>query len=101
MKPCFADFEAYRPPVRSRLPAFSEHFRDHLMPRLRNLVTAEAVCIAKGIEDWNGAYAAVWRYARKYGAMYLPNDKLGELEDWIATTLLIELDRAERLSGVS
>ena len=76
---------------------FALHFRDHVIPRLHNLVRAEAVCIAHGVETFDDACNVVMRHARQLGAMHLPN--ILELEDWIATTLLNELDEAERVIG--
>lgn len=89
---------------------FPIHFRDHVMPRLHNLVTAEAVCVVQNVESFTGAYYAVLSYARRHGAMMLAgtkvkdadgtwHDGLERLEDWISTTLLVEIDRAERVVG--
>lgn len=78
---------------------FPIHFRDHVTPKLRNLAAAEAVCVARGVETFSGAYDAILAYARAHGALYLPENRLEELEDWISTTLLAEIDRAERVGA--
>lgn len=76
---------------------FAIHYRERVIPRLHNLVRAEAVCIAHGVEGFDDACSIVMRHARQLGANYLPN--ILELEDWIATTLLNEIDEAERAGG--
>lgn len=75
---------------------FSAHFRDHVIPRLHNLVRAEAVCIAHGVEGFDDACNVVMRHARELGAMHLPPNIFEELEDWIATTLSNEAWKAEQ-----
>ena len=76
---------------------FAVHYRERVIPRLHNLVRAEAVCIAHGVESFDNACNVVMRHARELGANYLPD--IFELEDWIATTLLSEIDAAERVCG--
>lgn len=74
---------------------FAVQFRAHVIPRLHNLVRAEAVCIAHGVESFDNACNIVMDHARRLGALRLPD--ILELEDWIATTLLLEIDAAERV----
>lgn len=74
---------------------FPIHFRQHVIPRLRRLAVAEAFCVVRGAEDWNGAYDSLMRYARRYGALYLPERVGYELDDWLSTTLLEEIARQE------
>lgn len=76
---------------------FAVHYRERVIPRLHNLVQAEAVCIVHGVETFDNACNVVMRHARELGAMHLPN--ILELEDWICTTLLNEIDEAERVIG--
>lgn len=78
---------------------FAHHFRDHVMPRLRNLAKAEAVCVTRNVETFSGACDAVMNYARKRGALYLPDDVLDDLEDWIATEVLTQIDAAEAIGA--
>jgi hypothetical protein len=74
---------------------FAVHFRTLVIPRLHNLVRAEAVCIAHGVESFDNACNVVMRHARQLGALHLPN--ILELEDWIATTMLREIDALEQV----
>ncbi len=73
---------------------FPDHFREHLKPRLRNLARAEAYCIARDVEDFAGGAAAIWHYANKFGANCLPRKIIDQLDDWICTTLLVEVNQA-------
>lgn len=75
--------------------AFAEAFREHVIPRLRSLAQAEATCITHGVEGFHEAHAVVWRYARKYGALHLPEHLLDQLLDWIAVELLHGVDATE------
>jgi hypothetical protein len=76
---------------------YALHFRERVVPRLHNLVRAEAVCIAHGVEGYDNAMNVVMRHARELGANYLPD--IFELEDWVAITLRNEIDEAERVIG--
>ncbi len=78
---------------------FATHFREHIMPRLCNLAKAEAVCVAAEVETLSGAVDAVWGYARKHGAIYLPNGLIDELHDWILTRVADEIEKAEAGRG--
>lgn len=78
---------------------FSVHFRELVMPRLRNLAAAEALCVVKRVQDFNEAWDAVWAHARNHGAVYLPAHMVDQLDDWICTTLLTEIDRLEKDGG--
>lgn len=73
---------------------YAAHFRERVVPRLHDLVRAEAVCIAHGVETFDNACNVVMRHARELGANYLPD--ILELEDWIATTLSEEAWKAEQ-----
>lgn len=74
---------------------FAIHFRQYVIPRLRRLATAEAFCVVRGAEDWSGAFDSLMAYARRYGAMYLPDYVFADLDDWMSATLLEEIDRQE------
>ncbi len=74
---------------------FAIHFRQHVIPRLRRLATAEAFCVVRGAQSWSDAFDGTMSYARRYGAMYLPADVLDDLDDWLCTTLLEEITRQE------
>lgn len=75
---------------------FAVHFREHVIPRLRNLCKAEALCIVRGVETWEGAHDAIYRYAANRGAFQLGSYALMQLDDWICTTLLTAIDEHER-----
>lgn len=79
--------------------SFAIHFRELALPRLTPWVRLEAECVRLGVETFSDAFAIVHREARRLGALHLPPTILDELEDWIATTLLTEIDRAERLGA--
>jgi len=89
---------------------FPIHFRDHVMPRLRQQVTLQSFLIACGSATYAEGYDAVLAQARRYGALHLPErlrvwDEAAarfrtirpraELEDWIATSLLTGILQAE------
>lgn len=89
---------------------FPTHFRDHVMPRLRQQVALQSFLIACGAASYAEGYDAVMTQARRYGAMHLPerlrvwDETLGrfrtarpraELEDWIATSISTGILQAE------
>lgn len=74
---------------------FPAHFREHVLPRLRRLVTAEAFCVVRGAQSWSEAFDGTMRYAQRYGALYLPPGVFADLDDWISATLLEEIVRQE------
>lgn len=87
--------------------SFPQHFRELAVPRLIPWLRLEAECVCRGIETFTQAFYVVHREARRLGALHLegtavagPNggtqDGLEALEDWIATTLLAEIEKAER-----
>ncbi len=78
---------------------FAVHFRELVTPRLRNLAAAEALCVVKRVQGFNDAWDAVWAHARDHGAVYLPTHMIDQLDDWICTTLLTEIDRLEKDGG--
>lgn len=80
---------------------FAIHFRQHVIPRVRRLAIAEAFCVVRGAEDWTGAFDSLMAYARRYGAMHLPEHIFYELDDWLSATLLEEIDRQEALLSSS
>jgi hypothetical protein len=46
----------------------------------------------RGVEDWPGACDALWDYAKRCGAMYLPEEAIDGLWDWMSATLIEEID---------
>lgn len=78
---------------------FAAHFRQLAIPRVMPWVCMEAECVRRGVDSFSEAYDVIYREARRLGALHLPPSILEELEDWIATTLLTEIERAERASA--
>jgi len=74
---------------------FANHFAEHVVPRLKNLITAEAVCVARQVEDYAGARSAVMAYARRYGSMHLPDDIFYDLDEWVSLELSKQIAKAE------
>lgn len=86
------------------MTAFPTHFRDHVMPRLRQQVAVQAFLVACGSTSYAEGYDVVLAAARRYGALRLPERlridgrtvrPLLELEDWISTSLLTGILQAE------
>ena len=65
------------------------------MPRLRIEVERQALLIDIGDATFADAHSAVMCTARSRGAVYLPTDRLDELDDWISSALLSAVDQAE------
>lgn len=74
---------------------FPRHYGEHIIPRLRRLVAAEAVCVVRGVETFAGGHDSLLAYARRYGGLYLPMEAFQALEDWLSVTLLEEIIRQE------
>jgi hypothetical protein len=74
---------------------FATHYRQIAVPQLRRLAKAEAASVAAGVETFIGAYGALDHHARLLGCLFLSEALLGELEDWMATTLLLEIQALE------
>jgi hypothetical protein len=75
--------------------AFDLHFRDNVVPNLRNLIQAEAVCVANGVEDWDGALRSVWEYAGQHGCTSCSAEAQDALDQLIMVRLSDEIAVAE------
>ena len=75
---------------------FAEHFWEHVQAPLLNLVTAYARCVAVGVASFAEANSIVMRYAIQRGALFLADDQLAALEDWVLTTLDEQTFQAEQ-----
>jgi hypothetical protein len=53
------------------------------------------------VESFSGAWDAIMRYARNYGALHLPEHQLEELEDWVTVHLGEAIFAAEETSAWS
>lgn len=80
------------------MSTFASAFREIVVPKLQRWVELEAICVARGLDSFSEAYDTIHQEARALGALHLPVDIFADLEDWIATKLLAEIDKAERLS---
>lgn len=65
------------------------------MPGLRRFVRIQALCVARGHCSFSDATDAVFHRARARGVMHLPTDLIGEMEVWIASTILRTIDDIE------
>jgi hypothetical protein len=74
------------------------HYAKHLVPRLERLAAAEAYCVVAGVETFDGGYCALMAYSLKYGAAYLPDDELDDLEEWLCSMLVEEIERQELIA---
>lgn len=75
--------------------AFDMYFRDNVVPKLRNLIQAEAVCVANGVEDWDGALRSVWEYAGQHGCTSCSDAEQEALDQMIMVRLKDEIAVAE------
>ena len=73
------------------MSSFAQHYRALVLPQLARLAKAEAACIAAGVEDYPDAMAVLYRHARALGMGFLPESLQDQLDDWMASTLLLEL----------
>lgn len=71
---------------------FAVDFRRLVMPRLRSKCRKRAFFVALDMEDFNEACDVVMAEARALGAMHLADDLIGDLDDWIATTILLDME---------
>ena len=78
--------------------AFDLHFRDNVVPKLRNLIQAEAVCVANGVEDWDGALRSVWEYAGQHGCRGCSYEAQERMDQWVMVRLLNEIEEAETMT---
>ena len=75
------------------MPTFEESFRAHVVPDLRRMCEAWGVRLAWEDGEFTEAITAIEAEARKRGADSLPGFRRPRLNDWIARTLLAEIDR--------
>jgi len=81
------------------MSTFGTAFRTHAAPRLAHACRVHATSIVCGLETWADAYSAILADARQRGATHLPQHLLDGLEDWIATTMLAEIEAAEAVAA--
>ena len=100
----FTERNRHIPPKRqtphsTQSPQFTQHFLQHMNQSLRNLCQAEGACVAEGVETWSGALTSVWEYAATHGANSLPDYAMNDLDDFIMSTLAIEIEVASAKAG--
>jgi len=76
--------------------AFAGHYRRHVLPGLRNLIIAEARCVARRVETFSAACYVVISHARQLGGLHLEREVWDGIEAWIEQTMAEEVAQAER-----
>ena len=79
---------------------FAAHFREHVVPTLKQTAQVAAYNVMHGLFEWDHALQAVFSKARTRGAYSLPEDAFRALEDWIDYTILATITDIERDPGV-
>jgi hypothetical protein len=77
------------------LPNFALHYRQHVLPQLALLAKGRAHYVVADAETFVEAYGVLEARGRDLGASLLSADIFSDLEDWIATTLLKEIQALE------
>ena len=76
---------------------FAIHYRRLVLPQLKLLAKREAHYVVADAETFMGAFSNIEHQARALGALFLPEKLFADLEDWIATTLLLEIQALEQV----
>lgn len=71
---------------------FAATFRELVMPDLRTMCRTQGLFVALDLQSFTEASAAVMHHACMRGASKLPPHLLPELEEWIDTLLLEQID---------
>jgi len=79
---------------------FAADFRRIVIPTLTREINRLAPDVAGGGMAFSDAMAELMRLAYQRGAGYLPEGLRDELLDWVATTLLEEIDLAEEAEAL-
>lgn len=74
------------------MATFAAAFRELVMPDLRMMCRTQALFVALDQCAFTEASAAVMGHATTRGASKLPDNLILELQDWIDTTILREID---------
>jgi hypothetical protein len=77
--------------------SFALHYRQHVLPQLALLAKGRAHYVVADAETFVEAYGVLEARARELGALLLPPNLVGDLEDWIASTLLLEVQGLEAI----
>lgn len=84
--------------ARSIVSDFDAAFRSVAIPRLAARCRIEAIRVADREQGFAAAVDAVTDAARRMGMAYLSNDHITDLLDWIAATVLRDIDAAEAIT---
>jgi hypothetical protein len=79
---------------------FAADFRRIVIPTLTREINRLAPDVADGGMAFSDAMAELMRLAYQRGAGYLPEGLRDELLDWVATTLLDEVDLVDEAQGL-
>lgn len=74
------------------MSTFAATFRELVMPTLKRMCAAHALFVACELQDFCDAHTTVMREAERRGAAHLPDDLRAELDAWIASTILREVE---------
>jgi hypothetical protein len=72
---------------------YAEHFREHVVPRLANRITAVAAVVQLGYGDFDDLSSGLRRFAWRRGAARLSDENQRHLFIWIQDELCEALDR--------
>lgn len=75
--------------------AYSEDYRREVMPDLRAMCSRKGFYVALEMESFNEAHSEVMGEAIKRGALMMDDDKITELDHWIAQQLLEQCKKFE------
>lgn len=76
---------------------FPDAFREHVAPKLRQMIREGAIQCAAGLADFADVTDEVMRKAYRLGALRLPDDILYDLEQWVLTAAVEDIEACERL----
>ena len=76
---------------------FALHYRQHVLPQLALLAKGRAHYVAADAETFVEAYGILEARARALGALLLPEKIFTDLADWLASTLLLEVQALEAI----
>jgi hypothetical protein len=62
---------------------FTKHFRQQVIPRLKDIAHTQGFFLALDLIDYGDAYDAVWRVAMKLGVSRLSDGLFHDVRDWI------------------
>lgn len=79
--------------------AFADSFREHVGPRLEQMIGVLGHFVGIGLCDFSDAYRDVVRFAGHHGAYSLPENHFHALTDWIGAELIDVAAETEAACG--